>query len=317
MEIQFRCNNIAEFDSAKGRYVHCTQMLSAESQHVGLKVRCPKCKQTTTVPNLSMAVVGATNGQPAVSAVAAPTEEAPEPESRLEYSRFDRKVRCPKCGSLLDDDKRCTACRYAMPVVMPRQIPLAKIDVKPAGFQLWIMSIMSDGINPRVLEAAAHSLFAMTMVLGVLAAIGLGGANFPLALAFIGIVTGFYALIVIKTKQLARKPAVPVPFYLKPFWNLILILARSMDWQRYDSMLDGRKIIDVRGENFGDRELLALPDLHVCEVLDAESTDVTDHGLAHMHGLKYLRCLVLRRTHVTPEGVFRLQQAIPKCWIWY
>ena len=79
----------------------------------------------------------------------------------------------------------------------------------------------------------------------------------------------------------------------------------------------GRLIIDMRGEPFSDRDLLDLEKLNVCEVLDAEGTDLTDNSLAAMHGLKHLRCLVIRKTHVTHDAVFRLQQSLPKCWIWY
>ena len=126
-----------------------------------------------------------------------------------------------------------------------------------------------------------------------------------------------YFLLVNQTKRLARVPGARLPFYLKPFWNLLLYLARSQNWQKYDSTLKDRVIIDVRDEPFGDRELLGLDNLNIAEVLDAQGTDITDNALAAMHGLKHLRCLVLRKTHVTHEAVFRLQQSIPKCWIWY
>ena len=60
------------------------------------------------------------------------------------------------------------------------------------------------------------------------------------------------------------------------------------------SRLQGRIVVDVRGQAFGDRDLLELDKLPVCEVLDAQGTDLTDAGLALMHGLKNLRCLVVR-----------------------
>jgi hypothetical protein len=42
-------------------------------------------------------------------------------------------------------------------------------------------------------------------------------------------------------------------------------------------------------------------------------TQITDAGLAHLAGLAYLRRLVVGRTHVTDEGVKKLQQALPNC----
>ena len=89
-----------------------------------------------------------------------------------------------------------------------------------------------------------------------------------------------------------------------------------MKWQNYDSALKGRTVIKVREKMFGDYELPELENLHRCQVLDLQGTNVTDQGLLHLYSLKHLQCLVLRKTKVSPEGVFRLQQSFPRLWIW-
>ena len=50
MEIQFRCNNVSRHDQATGRHEQCGQLLQANENHAGLKVRCPKCQQLMVVP---------------------------------------------------------------------------------------------------------------------------------------------------------------------------------------------------------------------------------------------------------------------------
>ena len=80
--------------------------------------------------------------------------------------------------------------------------------------------------------------------------------------------------------------------------NLVLPAGGS-GWENgwlYDSRLKDRIVVDVRGQAFSDRDLLELDKLPVCQVLDAQGTDLTDAGLALMHGLINLRCLVVRRT---------------------
>ncbi len=318
MDIQFRCSNISQFDEASGRYQHCGQLMEASQDHIGLKVRCPKCHQLTVVPAPAMA--GSAGRQPA-SASAAGSPARPQPgdsaTTGLKYGQFSKKTRCPKCGSLLDGDGKCTACYFVAPAMKPATTPIHEIVIQPAGFQLWFQQIMTDGIGAQMFETAAHSLFVVAMLLCSLAALALGGSAFVYVLIGVAILTTLYVIVTVQIKRLSRVPAARIPFYLRPFWYLILVFARLLSWQRYDSRLADRVIIDVRGEAFGDRDLLELDQLPVCQVLDAEGTDLTDSGLGLMHGLKNLRCLVIRRTHVTREGVFRLQQAIPRCWIWY
>jgi hypothetical protein len=51
------------------------------------------------------------------------------------------------------------------------------------------------------------------------------------------------------------------------------------------------------------------------EWLQLGYTQVTDAGLEHLKGLNQLRALGLESTKVTDEGVKKLQQALPMCYI--
>jgi phage FluMu protein Com len=318
MDIQFRCNSISHFDQKTGRYVHCGHLLTADAQQTGLRIRCPRCKQYSVVPAPVLTEASAKTGS-TDRGVARPgaSREPPETDGSLSYSAFDRKTRCRKCGALLDAEGKCTACYFVAPALLPATTPIDQIPIQPAGFQLWFRNIMTSGVGVAAFEFSMHALVGFVLLTGVIMGVLFAGAASGAVIVGAILLGLFYGMIVWQTRRLARVPAARLPFYFRPLWYGILVLARQGNWQRYDSTLVGRVIIDVRGRAFGDRDLLELDNLAACQVLDAEGTDLTDSGLALMHGLKHLRCLVIRKTHVTPEGVFRLQQAIPRCWIWY
>jgi phage FluMu protein Com len=324
MDIQFRCTNQLRRDTKGDKLSACGQLLEADPNHAGLKVRCPQCGQLMVVPlehpdekNQKRKHEIVDNGQPAGSGSG--TATASRKSSVLPgYHGFDSRVRCRKCGSLLQVDGRCPACYYEAPQLRPVDTPIDQIPVQAAGFQLWFRSIMTGGISPLAMAAASHGLFLISLLIAVGAAIGLGGSKkLTLAIVLPIVCTGLYIYIYYSTIRMARVPAARIPFFLRPFWYLILVFARAGNWTKYDSRLKDRVVIDVRGHAFGDRDLLELDKLPVAQVLDAEGTSLTDSGLALLHGMKNLRCLVVRKTHVSREGVFRLQQAIPRCWIWY
>lgn len=311
MDIQFRCTNPYQFKEG-GNHEKCSQLLQVSSENIGLDVRCPRCNQMITVPSQARRVASDSG-----DANSGTGESVAQVQADLTYGKFSQRTRCPKCGSLLDDRKKCTACRYETPLVQSAQTPLSQLKVKPAGFQLWFQAIMADGVGMRLFQIGMHAfVFIIVSTLLILAVLLGGSAALYLTLAA-GVLGLAYLLVVIHAKRLANVPGTRLPFYLKPFWNGLLNMARKQNWQKYDSRLAGRLIIDVRGQTFGDRDLLDLENLNQCQVLDAEGTDLTDNALAAMHGLKNLRCLVLKGTHVNPEAVFRLQQSLPRCWIWY
>lgn len=314
MDIQFRCTSVSRFDEQKGGYENCNQLLQVSQDNAGLKVRCPRCNQMTVVP----AREGRRNGSSVDPAEAySGKETVARVEAGLSYGKFSRRTRCPKCGSLLDEQKKCTSCRYQTPTVKVSVMPISQMEVQTAGFQLWFRNIMSDGVGTQVFEVVLHSFLLIVVLALVVVAMLIGGSSSIFIIIAACVLAFFYTMVVVQTKRMATVPGVRLPFYMKPFWLLLLYLARAQSWQKYDSRLKDRLVIDMRGQPFGDRELLDLEKLNVCQVLDIEGTDITDNSLAAMHGLRHLRCLVIRRTHVTFDAVFRLQQSLPKCWIWY
>ncbi len=66
-----------------------------------------------------------------------------------------------------------------------------------------------------------------------------------------------------------------------------------------------------------DGDLAVLTLLVTLEGLGIHCTDVSDAGLTHLQGLTRLKHLDLTDTQVTPEGVKKLQEALPNCEIEY
>lgn len=323
MQVQFRCNHPLPPQLRSGDGDRCRQVLEADENHAGLKVRCPRCRQLSVVPSReAVAANGATEDGNAGHEPPGLTEvlkgrSGNRQSGEVGYHQFNRKSRCPRCGALLGPEGHCTACRYQTPKLLAAKTPLDEIPIQTAGFQLWLQQIMSDALGVKVLTLAIHGMVAFAMFLILIAGVILGGQLLGVAIAVVSVVGSAYALTTFQTWRMSHVPAAPIPWLARPFWWLILVCARSMDWRRYDSRLRNRIVIDVREEAFGDRELLALEKLTAAEVLDAQGTTLTDGGLALLHGMKNLRCVVVRKTHVSREAVFRLQQSIPRCWIWY
>ena len=193
MEIQFRCTNVSHFDQ-NGEYQQCNQLLQVSSDNVGLNVRCPRCNQMTVVPSRAMAMTA--GGSVETESETAAGETVARVQSELSYGKFSRHTRCPKCGSLLDDEKKCTSCRYETPLVKMSSVPISQMTVKPAGFQLWFRNIMSDGVGGTVFEVALHSFLLVVVLALLIMAVVIGGsASIYIILAAVGL--GMIYLLVV------------------------------------------------------------------------------------------------------------------------
>ncbi len=234
----------------------------------------------------------------------------------------DRSERCKKCGSIAKKG-RCTVCKHIEPQFEKLHQPMDEISIEPAGLQRWFCQTMNEGVSIKALEYGAHIGFGVLgfglIMLAVACLFGVGFGRLGGVILLIGVlsVAGLYIGLIYKGHQFLRDPHAKLAWFQRPFWDLMLALSRMMKWEGYDKNLKGRKIITMRDKTFGDTELADLAGLKNCQVLDLEGTNVTDRGLLQLYELSYLRCLVLRRTNVTHEAVFRLQQSHPRIWIWY
>jgi hypothetical protein len=232
-----------------------------------------------------------------------------------------KQVLCKKCGNP-SEGGRCTVCHHVEPKFEKLHLPLKDIDIEITGFQRWFCNTMNEGMSVKVLEQGAHILFGALAVLLIIASflsIGFGVSVFGglMLLVLVGSLGCLYVGLIFKGHQFLVDPNARLAWFQNPFWNFMLMVSRLMKWQNYDARFKGRKIIAVHDRGFGDRSLADLEGLKTCQVLDLEGTSISDRGLNELYRLKHLHCLVLRKTNVTHDAVFRLQQSFPRLWVWY
>ena len=233
----------------------------------------------------------------------------------------DNHDRCSKCGNISRAGK-CTVCRHVEPSFDKRHQPLEEVKIELVGFQRWFCNTINEGVSVKFLEYGAHAGLGFIAVgLTLLSIISLFGVAFGtvagVILLFLTLCcTLLYIGLIFKGKQFRTDPRAKLAWFQKPFWNAMLMAARAMNWQHYDSNLKGRRITKQRGKAFGDAQLANIEGLKNCQVLDLQGTGVTDASLQLLYGHKHLQCLILKGTNTTHEAVFRLQQSHPRLWIW-
>ncbi len=352
MLIEFFCTNITGFDAAAGRNKTCGQRLVVSHDQIGQLISCKKCNQQVEVPfDVAKAKRSSDSAsrkkKPAVAAtksaktthkkktpapskkinelgLADPIDRVPTDVMTFEFEQdqvsalYDSvEKRCPKCGGLINENGKCSACRYVEPVYASSYLPLDQINMQTAGFQRWLCEIFNEGVSIQMIELGLHCMLGILAAIIVVASLLVGGFGGKLAIGLVIVCAFFYMGFIYKGHQLTKNPRAKLAWFQKPLWNLVLYAARSMKWSAYDSRYKGRVIVDKRNAPIVDEKVPYLEGLGKCQVLDLEGTLITDKGLRHLYGLSNLHCLVLRKTKVTHEGVLRLQQANPRLWIWY
>lgn len=313
---EIRCTNFAGFDEVTQSYKRCNQKIKIPENRLGREITCPKCHQPLVVGEfeqdpLELAALDSTTLQKSGDVMSMDFENPAQTAKVFETS----KKRCPQCGGLFGEDGVCQVCNYVEPVQAAKRRQSDNTPLRTAGFQLWLQSTAADGVSLKVI---GYIVFAVSCLFG-LVMIAFGILSQSILGAVIAAIAAFYLFFIfsvfLKTKQLATQRNAELGI-LSPFWNLILTFARMQDWQKYDSRLRGRVIIDRRDKPVNDAELAQLGGLKNCQVLDLENSTITDNGLKVLYGLPNLRCLVLKNTDVSDEAVTTLQQQYPRLWIW-
>ena len=164
-------------------------------------------------------------------------------------------------------------------------------------------------------------MLIIVMLIGGSTIIGMTTENVSIVaglalLLFAAVISVVYLAFAFKGYQFMMQPGAQLAWFQKPFWNLILSLARSKNWRDYDARLSNRIVVKADSSQVGDLDILDLPDVRRAQVLDLEDTQVTDAGLKSLYQLTKLECLVLKNTQVTAAEVYRFQQTFPTVWIW-
>lgn len=318
--IQFRCSNIVSYDAASEAYVRCDCELTAPANEIAKYVRCPKCNSQVLVPpqteisgsgNKAVREVDPARGARAALEATVPSDV---PTKSLVFSAFDAKHRCNRCGGSLGENYRCVVCGYQ--TILLTDVAVGdEVDVRPAGCQLWLAQKLAHGIAVQSLVLAAHSFVAIVLIILVTAAFGLGGGAAWIVLIAAVVFASIYLHLVLASRRIARRPPARLNVWQRFLWNLVLFVYRMRGWRPGNSAFTWR-VLDIKNRPFDDRQITSLPNLTSVQVLDLEGTGLTDAGLLKLQGLKGLQRLVVRRTNVTQEAVFALQQRLPQTWIW-
>ena len=304
MSIEFKCPNV-DYDPTTQKRSRCGKKLRAPDDKAGSKVTCPACQQPIIIP----------------AATASKKKDVMELDfddggssNKASVVAHDRIARCRKCGRPLDSKGVCHKCNYAQPNLKLSEKELEGIKVKPAGFQRWLINVLSEGMPVAVLTSMLHFLFVV-LSMGAAALIFFAATGLVRVALFAALLAAmfFYVALVYKSYDLMRNPHARLAWFQRPFWNTILWIARRNGWASNRE----RTVIDRRGVALTDDEIDKIDDLKDVAVLDLEGTSITDDAFRFFYRMDRLQCLVLRNTNVSHASVFRLQQTKPKLWIWY
>ena len=310
MSIEFKCANIT-YDPGTKKRARCGKKLRAPLDKAGSTVTCPACQQPLTIPAAPKSDASSLKKRDVMEMDFDDGSAAATSANSVTHDRIDR---CRKCGRPVDSKGVCHRCNYAKPSMKLSEKELDSIKVKPAGCQLWLIKILSEGMPIAVLTSMVHFLFVvMTVGAGALIFFSTEGLVRVALFAALLAAAFFYIALVVKSYQFLRSPHARLAWFQRPFWNFILWSCRRREWA---SNID-RVVIDKRGVPVTDEELDKIENLKDVGVLDLEGTLVTDDAFRFFYRMDRLQCLVLRGTNVSHESVFRLQQTKPKLWIWY
>ena len=189
--------------------------------------------------------------------------------------------------------------------------------------QLWLCRTIRQALPVKVMVLVMHvAMLVIALLIGVSSIVGMTTQNVSIvaglgSLMFATVISVVYLAFAFKGYQFVMQPGAQLAWFQKPFWNIILSLARGKNWRDYDARLSNRTVVTADDPRLSDVDLFDLPEIRQAQVLDLENTQITDEGLKSLYQLSKLECLVLRKTQVTPAEVYRFQQTFPTVWIWF
>lgn len=386
MPISVVCQNIINYDSAKGRYRTCDEEMMVEDEMAGSTILCPVCNNVVEIPVKSAeALVQVTDrdeelfGDDAlfgdgelkladefsqdddelqlygeelqtigddseedsqdsffdvfeesksspkkssnpVVAKQAKTGEAPNvAPATVDYKKFKNTDICHNCGEQLKpEDTMCYVCHKPRKLGYRPTKELAEAKYKYTGFQLWFKERLNPEKGSMMLIILAGGLVYLS-VLVLVAAVSFFSAG-PIGLFILIpflLLPLFIGLATYRWRQLVADPRLQLTGFFKSMWNFLLKFNRKRNWKRMFDNDSNRKVLDLRRERIVNVDLREREDIAESHVLDLEGQLIDDEGLSYLHGRNNILFLVVKRTRVTPEGVFQLQQTIPRAWIWH
>jgi hypothetical protein len=311
----------------------CTTAFTVNSDQAGLVIACPNCfkKLQVSAPTLDTdtpptdAALGDDAEYTLSPAVELPARHAAPTAAPLSHSNAAPTRRrssspaavsagsepvaptattCSRCGKVRDTTgELCPHCFYHSG--LKRVIDIRDHDdplLAEHGFRRYLLTTLNKDQSP---ESVFFLIDAMVILSGIL--LYVMGHSLAVVMVPVAIMYLIYRIAVRVGRLWYNGRSV--------LWFTVLVLGRSLSWRTLGGQ--DRKHATRRGTEFGDAELDSLADLESYVILDLEGTAITDSGLAPLKNRGTLQFLILRKTQVTPDGVWELQQTIPHVCIWF
>jgi len=302
----------------------CTTAFTVSSEQAGLQISCPTCFKKHRVPaptlgtedsatddddeyTLSPEVELPTRHRappPLSDSQRSSVPSQPIPQDATSKTPATSSTTCERCGTLRDTDTElCPHCFYH--TGLKRVVDIRDHDdplLSEHGFRRYLLAKLNKDQSP---ESVFFLIDAMVLLTGTLLFVmkhRLASIMVPLVVMYL-----IYRVAVRIGRLWYSGRSL--------LWYTVLFLGRSLSWKTLGGQ--ERKNATRRGEHFGDADLQAMTDLDSYVVLDFEGTELTDTGLEPLKSLATLQFLILRKTQVTPDGVWELQKTIPHTCIWF
>ena len=321
MPIKVQCKR-AVVDPETDQRRPCGNAFKVSDSLAGKVIRCPKCKQGIQVPDPSRPVTKKAK-QPTAAIQSmdplADKQNVMDQETTTGSRNYRKMAVCTECGKPVSGDV-CRACGHKKN--RPKNESVDKIKPQVCGMQLWLCRTIRQALPVKVMVLVMHaSILAIVLLVGGSTVVGMTTQNVSVLaglflLFVVATISLVYLAFAFKGYQFVMQPGAQLAWFQKPFWNLILGLARSKNWRDYDARLSKRIVVTADDPGLTDADIFDLPDIRRANVVDLENTQVTDAGLKSLYQLTNLQCLVVRNTQVTAAEVYRFQQAFPATWIW-